>query len=81
MTATIQKWGNSLALRLPPAVAEKIHVTEGDSVTLNVGRDGIIVAPVPKRPSLDDLLARVTPENTHDETGWGRDAGREVLPP
>ena len=33
MTATIQKWGNSLALRIPLAVAKQIHVKEGDPVT------------------------------------------------
>lgn len=36
MTATIQKWGNSLALRIPLAVAKQIHVKEGDPVTLKV---------------------------------------------
>jgi len=34
MTATIQKWGNSLALRIPPAVAKHTHVQEGDPVVL-----------------------------------------------
>lgn len=40
MTATIQKWGNSLALRIPLAVAKQIHVKEGDPVTLKVGASG-----------------------------------------
>ena len=81
MTATIQKWGNSLALRLPRAVAEQIHVHEGASVTLSVGRDGLTIAPTPTRPSLDDLMAQITHENLHPETDWGPDVGREVLPP
>ncbi|MEI6072644.1 MAG: AbrB/MazE/SpoVT family DNA-binding domain-containing protein [Verrucomicrobiae bacterium] len=81
MTATIQKWGNSLALRIPLAVAKQIRVREGDAVTLKVGAAGLAVKPVPKRPGLDDLLSRVTPENLHQATGWGADAGREVVPP
>ena len=81
MTATIQKWGNSLALRIPLAVAKQIHVKEGDPVTLKVSSAGLTVKPSPKRPNLDDLLAQVTPENLHSATDWGADVGREVLPP
>jgi antitoxin MazE len=81
MTATIQKWGNSLALRIPLAVAKQIHVQEGDAVTLKVGPAGLTVKPAPKSPSLDDLLAQVTPENLHAATEWGTDVGREILPP
>lgn len=81
MTGTIQKWGNSLALRIPQAVAKQIQVQAGDAVTLRVGTGGLTVKPAPKRLSLDDLLARVTPENLHPETDWGADVGREVLPP
>ena len=81
MTATIQKWGNSLALRIPLAVAKQIHVQEGDTVTLRVSPAGLTVKLVPKRPSLDDLLAQVTSENLHAATEWGADVGREVLPP
>ena len=47
MTATIQKWGNSLALRIPLAVAKQIHVKECDPVTLKVSPAG-----------LQDVLAR-----------------------
>lgn len=81
MTATIQKWGNSLALRIPQAVAKQIQVQEGDAVILKVGSGGLTVKPAPKCMNLDALLAQVTPENLHPATGWGADLGREVLPP
>ena len=81
MTATIQKWGNGLALRIPHAVAKQIHVRAGDAVTLRVSTAGLTVKPAPKRASLDDLLAHVTAENLHQATEWGADVGREVLPP
>ncbi len=79
MTGTIQKWGNSLALRIPIAVAKQIQVREGDSVTLRVSPTGLTVKPAAKRLRLDDLLAKVTPENLHPATNWGADVGREVL--
>ena len=81
MTANIQKWGNSLALRIPLAVAKQIPVKEGDPVTLKVSPAGLTVKPSPKHPNLDDLLAQVTPENLHRATDWGADVGREILPP
>ena len=81
MTATIQKWGHSLALRIPLAVAKQIQVQEGDAVTLRVSAAGLTVKPTPKRLNLDELLAQMTPENLHPATDWGADVGREVLPP
>ena len=81
MTATIQKWGNSLALRIPLAVAKQIQVQEGDPVVLKVSAAGLTVKPVPKRLKLDDLLDKVTPENLHPTTDWGADRGREIVPP
>ena len=81
MTATIQKWGNSLALRIPKAVAQQIQIQEGDPVTLKVGVSGLTVKASPKRIELDDLLLQVTPENLHTASDWGADCGREVLQP
>ncbi len=81
MNATIQKWGNSLALRIPHAVAKQISVREGDAVTLRVSAAGLTIKPTPKGLRLDDLLSQVTPENLHRATDWGADVGREVIPP
>lgn len=80
MKANIQKWGNSLALRIPLAVARQIHVKEGDAVELSVGAGGLTIKPAVEHPTLDELLAVVTPENLHGSTDWGSDLGREVVP-
>ena len=79
MKATIQKWGNSLALRLPKALAQEAKIREGSKVELVGTPDGVLVKSRRKpRYRLSDLLARVTPENVHPETDWGASAGREV---
>lgn len=80
MKANIQKWGNSLALRIPLAVARQIRVKEGDAVELSVDDGGLNIRPAPERPGLDELLAGVTPENCHAATDWGSDLGGEVIP-
>ena len=79
MIAKIQKWGNSLGLRIPKGIAEDAHVVEGARVDLKVENGRLVVAPVRKgRYRLDDLLDRVTPENVHAEVETGRAVGREV---
>jgi antitoxin MazE len=79
MQATIQKWGNSLALRIPKAFAQQTRVKKGSRVRLTVEKDRIVVTPVAGKPiSLKALLAKVTPENIHPETDWGPPTGKEL---
>lgn len=80
MTATIQKWGNSLALRLPKALANETHITEGTRVELVRTEEGVLLK-AKRKPHyrLSELLAGVTKKNLHPETNWGRSVGREVL--
>ena len=78
MQATIQKWGNSLALRIPKAVAAQIGVVQGAAVDLAVESGALRVRPAaPRELRLDDLVASITPENRHDETDTGAAVGAE----
>ncbi len=81
MKATIQKWGNSLALRLPKPLVQEVQWTEGSKVELVRTPEGVLVKGRRKKPRyrLADLLAEVTPENLHPETDWGASRGREVV--
>lgn len=78
--ATVQKWGNSLAIRIPQALAVQIEMAEGSPVELSV-RDGeLIVRPDrPQKLSLSELLADCKPSQLHGETSFGVDVGREVI--
>ena len=80
MTSTIQKWGNSLAVRLPKTLATEAHLIEGSQVELVRTEAGVLVKPR-RRPRyrLSELLAGVTRRNAHPETGWGRSVGQEIL--
>ena len=79
MVTKIQKWGNSLGLRIPKALAEDVGVAEGVPVDLSVEHGRLVVAPV-KKPAynLDSLLDKITPQNRHAETDFGRPLGGEV---
>jgi antitoxin MazE len=75
---TISKWGNSLAVRIPLAVARQANLGEGDNVNMTLDPDGAIaLRPIEKKYELSDLVARITPKNRHRETDWGRPQGKE----
>ncbi|HEX9108682.1 MAG TPA: AbrB/MazE/SpoVT family DNA-binding domain-containing protein [Longimicrobiales bacterium] len=79
MRARVQKWGNSLAVRIPRAFAEEARLAEGTEVDMSVTGAGLVVRPVARhRYSLDELLAGVTDDNIHAEVDWGRPVGKEI---
>jgi antitoxin MazE len=78
MHATIAKWGNSLALRLPRHMAAQARLEEGATVDLYVEDEHLIVAPTRKRYRLADLLAQMEPSMRRGEEGWGEPRGKEV---
>ena len=80
MLAKVQKWGNSLALRLPKALADEVDVHLDSPVEITVRGHTIVIEPVreKRRYDLDELLAGVEPENLHGETDFGSPVGKEV---
>lgn len=72
------KWGNSHAVRLPKAVLQKAEIREGDELEVRVEKGRIALQPAAPRPTLSDLVARITPKNLHHELDWGKPIGREV---
>jgi antitoxin MazE len=80
MVAKIQKWGNSLALRLPKVLADEVEIGEGTQVELIRAGEGLLLKPKRKRRyRLSELVAGITRSNVHQETPWGRSVGREIL--
>ena len=79
MQTRIQKWGNSLAVRIPKAFVKEAHVAYGTPVDISVD-DGKIVIDPHAQPEyrLQELLKDVTKKNIHDEVETGDAVGREV---
>jgi antitoxin MazE len=74
----ITKWGNSLAIRIPLAIAKQASLAEGDAVTVALDREGgIVLRSVRRKYELSDLVGRITPKNRHRETDWGQPRGKE----
>ena len=78
MVTKVAKWGNSLAVRIPHAVAQEMRLRSGETVRL-ASQDGqIVIAPVrQQRYRLAELLKDVTPCNRHDEISSGAAVGKE----
>lgn len=77
---TIQKWGNSLAVRIPASLASKMQLEEGAVVEVVAEHGNIVVVPQAKKKySLEELLKNCKPGQLHGETDWGREVGREVI--
>jgi antitoxin MazE len=79
MRARVQKWGNSLALRIPRSFAEEAGISEGSDIDMSL-EDGVIHvrAVEQKRWRLDELVAEITDENLHEEWDTGMAAGGEA---
>lgn len=79
MKTQVQKWGNSLALRIPKGVAEELGLTQGGSVDVRVQGGALVVTPTRPKYTLAELLDRMTPENMpHDaDLDWGEPVGQE----
>ena len=79
MKSTVQKWGNSLAIRIPKSLANEINLFQGIEVNLVLFENKIQIEPVKKKKlTLDDLLNQVTEENIHQEVDTGTPVGKEI---
>ena len=78
MRLRVQKWGNSLALRIPAAFARETGIGSGAEIDLTLDDGRLIITPAPASPySLAELLDGVTEDNRHDAVDTGDPRGRE----
>jgi len=78
MRVVIQKWGNSLAVRVPRAFASETGIIEGSEVEITLDDGGIFIHPAAPRYRLEDLVAGITPDNMHGEVNPGASVGGEA---
>lgn len=79
----IIKINNSIAVEIPHFIQEKAMLKAGDVVHIELTEKNYIrikrhgAKTSPRLLRLHALLSRVTPENLHQETDWGRSVGHE----
>jgi antitoxin MazE len=78
MRTQVQKWGNSLALRIPRAFAAELGLGVDAEVDLTLEEGKLVLHPHASRGHrLTTLLDRVTPDNLHAEVDFGPPVGGE----
>ena len=79
MRASVEKWGNSLAVRIPKAIAEESRLTKGSAVELSLVDWKVVLTPHRRRKySLAELLGKVTKRNRPSEWDTGKPVGKEA---
>jgi len=77
MAVTLQKWGNSIGVRLPKPMLRQVGLTEGAQVEVFVEGNHLVIRR--ERLKLADLLAQCNPANRPDPIDFGPPAGREII--
>jgi antitoxin MazE len=79
METSVQKWGNSLGVRIPRPLADQAQIEEGSVVEIEE-KDGVITirSVAPQEYALDELVSGITEENRHGEVDTGGSTGNEA---
>lgn len=78
MKTKIQKWGNSLGVRLPKSITEQKALKAGTGVSVIIRNNKIVIEPIEEEMSLESLLSNVSKANLHEETKWSEVRGNEI---
>jgi antitoxin MazE len=79
MKTRVQKWGNSLALRIPKSFASEVGFQKETPVEVSLADGKLVVAPLSQpKPTLKQLLAKITKDNLHSEVDTGPAEGNEA---
>jgi len=75
MKTMVQKWGNSLGIRIPSVYVKEFNLKGGSSVEIVKNNESIVI--IPKRNTLEELLSKVHDENIHEYIDTGASVGKE----
>lgn len=79
MRTRVQKWGNSLALRIPKSFADEVGLQKETPVDISLDDQRLVITPVSRpKPTLKQLLAEVSSDNLHHEADTGVAVGNEA---
>jgi antitoxin MazE len=78
METKLQRWGNSLGLRIPKTLAQEAGVKAGSTVELAIEDGRLVVRPARRRYDLGKLVGQITEANLHEAIDTGEPVGREA---
>jgi len=77
MEAVVQKWGNSLGIRIPNFIVREFSLKNGSLVNINENGNEIVIKPI-KKSRLSEMLDKINGQDLHQESDWDKPAGREI---
>ena len=79
MRATVKKWGNSAAVRIPASVMQATRLDLDEAVDVREEAGRIVIEPLRKKTyDLSELLKGITSKNQHEGVDFGLPMGKEV---
>lgn len=75
---TLKHWGNSLAMRIPAAVAHTLNLHENSRLNLRIEGGNVVLEPASPAVDVDELISKITARNRHSEAGFGGPEGSEA---
>lgn len=79
MEIKVKKWGNSLGLRIPQAIANQINIQDGSRINLVLKNNKIELIPVASEEyRLNDLVELISESNLHKDISSGQPQGKEI---
>lgn len=79
MKATVKKWGNSAAVRIPASVMQAMRLDLDEVVDVREEAGRIVIEPVRQKSyDLSELLKGITPKNRHESVHFGLPSGKEI---
>jgi antitoxin MazE len=78
MKTKVQKWGNSLGVRLPKNITDELGLSADRPVKMTYKDKKIIIEMIADSENLADLVERISEDNRHQETDWFAEQGKEV---
>jgi len=77
MEAMVQKWGNSLGIRIPNLLVREFSLKNGSVVNINDNGNEIVIKPV-KKSRLSEMLDKINDQNVHQEISTTGPVGKEI---
>lgn len=74
----VQKWGNSLGVRIPQRLAVQADFVEGTKVEVQCVDGVLTITAAAAEYSLEEMVSQITSDNRHEECQWGPERGKEA---
>ena len=79
MNTKVQKWGNSLGIRIPISITKSLNIKANTSIEIKIEGDKILMQPIKNiEYDLKKLISHINESNRHDEKEWGNPIGNEI---